>query len=52
VLKISGVIRFVYYLGAPAVVREIEIERIKLFLKKHRNAANRIWVAVVCAVEI
>ncbi|HNV50720.1 MAG TPA: UpxY family transcription antiterminator [Bacteroidales bacterium] len=34
VLKISGVIRFVYYLGAPAVVREIEIERIKLFLKK------------------
>jgi len=34
VLKVAGVVRFVYYLKRPAVVRDIEIERIKTFLKK------------------
>ncbi len=34
VLKVAGVVRFVYYLKRPATVREIEIERIRTFLRK------------------
>lgn len=34
VIKIFGVVRFVHYLQKPAIVREVEIERIRLFLKQ------------------
>ena len=33
-VKIKGVARIVYYNGAPAVVRNNEIENIKIFLAK------------------
>ena len=36
-VKIKGVARIVYYNGAPAVVRNNEIENIKIFLEKARG---------------
>lgn len=33
VLKVFGVVKFVYYIDKPAIVRDKEIENIKLFLK-------------------
>ena len=50
VLNVAGVVRFVYYLKRPAVVREIEIERIKFFLKK--TEGYRIAVAKGDQVQI
>jgi transcription antitermination factor NusG len=35
VLDVEGVVRFVYYLGKPAVVREQEIERIRFILQNY-----------------
>ena len=33
----SDIINFVYWLGKPAVVQDVEIEQIKLFLDKHMD---------------
>ncbi len=41
VLETPGVIRFVYWLGKPAVIRESEIEAIRLFLEEHTEVAFR-----------
>ena len=35
----DGVINFVYWNGKPAIVKEKEIEAIKLFLEEHENVA-------------
>lgn len=40
ILNVFGVVRFIFYLGKPAVVREIEIENIKEFL--HRTKGSEI----------
>jgi transcription antitermination factor NusG len=37
VKNIEGVINILYWLGKPAVIRDIEIEMIKRFLKEHSN---------------
>ncbi len=37
VKNIEGVINIIYWLGKPAVIRDIEIEMIKRFLKEHSN---------------
>ena len=37
----NGVINFVYWNGKPAVVREKEIQTIKLFLNEHENVQLR-----------
>lgn len=37
VLTTPGVVNFVYWLGKPAVVRDREMEEIKLFLGEHEN---------------
>ena len=33
----EGILNFVYWLGKPALIREEEIQAIKLFLKEHDN---------------
>jgi transcription antitermination factor NusG len=33
----DGILNFVYWLGKPALIREDEIQAIKLFLKEHDN---------------
>jgi len=38
ILNVFGVVRFIFYLGKPAVVREIEIENIKEFLHKTKGS--------------
>ena len=43
-VKIKGVARIVYYNGAPAVVRNNEIEHIKTFLEKARGLECEIIV--------
>jgi len=40
ILNVYGIVRFIFYLGKPAVVREIEIENIKEFL--HRTKGSEI----------
>ncbi len=42
VLQVSGVVRFIYYLQKPAVVREKEIEAIKKFLNKTEGLKIRV----------
>jgi transcription antitermination factor NusG len=37
VRMVNGVLNFVYWLGKPAVVKQIEIDRIKRFLNDHEN---------------
>lgn len=37
VLKTIGVLNFVFWLGKPAIIQDIEIERIKFFLKEAVN---------------
>lgn len=37
VLKVNGVLNFVFWLGKPAVIQDVEIERIKYFLKEAVN---------------
>lgn len=37
VLKTIGVLNFVFWLGKPAIIQDIEIERIKYFLKESIN---------------
>ena len=37
----NGVVNFVYWNGKPAIVREKEIQAIKLFLDEHRNVQVR-----------
>jgi len=37
----NGVVNFVYWNGKPAIVREKEIQRIKLFLDEHENVQVR-----------
>ncbi len=34
---VSGVLNFVYWLGKPAVIKQIEIDRIKKFLNEYEN---------------
>lgn len=34
VRRVNGVVNFVYYLGKPAIIRDYEIENIKIFLSK------------------
>ena len=50
ILNVYGVVRFVFYLGKPAVVREIEIENIKEFL--HRTKGSEIKFEYNKIVEI
>ncbi len=50
ILNVFGVVRFVFYLGKPAVVREIEIENIKEFL--HRTKGSEIKFERYKMVEI
>jgi len=50
VLETDGVVRFLYFLGKPAVVREKEIDAIKLFL--HETEGLKIKVEVGQKVEI
>jgi transcription antitermination factor NusG len=38
---IDGLVNFVYWLGKPAVIKEIEIERIKLFLNEYTDVSVR-----------
>ncbi|MEY3948187.1 MAG: hypothetical protein RL512_998, partial [Bacteroidota bacterium] len=37
----NGVVNFVYWSGKPAIVREKEIQTIKLFLDEHENVQVR-----------
>jgi transcription antitermination factor NusG len=37
--KTDGVINLVYWLGKPAIIRENEIDMIKLFLDEHKNVS-------------
>lgn len=37
VLQTTGVVNFVKWLGRPAVIKEVEIEEIRKFLKEYRN---------------
>lgn len=37
VRKVDGVINFVYWLGKPAIIRDVEIEIIRQFLKEYSN---------------
>jgi transcription antitermination factor NusG len=37
----NGVVNFVYWNGKPAIVREKEIQTIKLFLDEHENVQVR-----------
>jgi len=50
ILNVFGVVRFIFYLGKPAVVREIEIENIKEFL--HRTKGSEIKFECNKTVEI
>jgi transcription antitermination factor NusG len=50
VLETDGVVRFLFFLGKPAVVRPEEIEAIKLFL--HETEGMKIKVEVGQKVEI
>jgi transcription antitermination factor NusG len=50
VLQTDGVVRFLYFLGKPAVVRDKEIEAIRLFL--HETEGLKIKVEVGQKVEI
>jgi len=34
---VSGVLNFVYWLGKPAIIKQVEIDRIKRFLNQHEN---------------
>jgi transcription antitermination factor NusG len=34
---VNGVLNFVYWLGKPAVIKQVEIDRIKRFLNQHEN---------------
>ncbi len=34
---VSGVLNFVYWLGKPAVIKQVEIDRIRRFLNQHDN---------------
>jgi transcription antitermination factor NusG len=38
ILEVYGVVRFIFYLGKPAIVREFEIENIKEFLNKTKGS--------------
>ena len=37
VRQVDGIINFVYWLGKPAVIKDIEIEVIRRFLNEHEN---------------
>ena len=37
VRRVSGVMNYVYWLGRPAVIRDVEIEIIRQFLKEYSN---------------
>lgn len=50
VLTVFGVSRFLYYLGKPAVIRNVEIEILKEFLNKTNG--YRIWFEKDQQVEI
>lgn len=39
VKKVNFVIDFVYWLGKPAVIKEVEIENIRQFTRQHENIA-------------
>jgi len=36
---VNGVLNFVYWLGKPAVIKQVEIDRIKRFLNQHENVS-------------
>jgi transcription antitermination factor NusG len=36
---VSGVLNFVHWLGKPAVIKQVEIDRIRKFLNEHDNIA-------------
>lgn len=38
VKKVNGVLNLVHWLGKPAVIKDAEIEAIRLFLKEHSHA--------------
>ena len=38
-LNTDGIIRIIYWLGKPAIIRDVEIEMIKKFLSQHSNVA-------------
>jgi transcription antitermination factor NusG len=35
--QISGVINFLYWMGEPAIIRDVEIDMIQRFLNEHKN---------------
>ena len=41
VLETPGVVNFVFWLGKPAIIRDIEIEAIKSFLSQYETAQSR-----------
>lgn len=50
IVQTQGVVRFVYYCGKPAVIREAEINRIREFLA--RTDGYRTWLEPDMGVEI
>lgn len=36
---VNGVLNFVYWLGKPAVIRQVEIDRIRRFLNQYENVS-------------
>ncbi|PKP24062.1 MAG: antitermination protein NusG [Bacteroidetes bacterium HGW-Bacteroidetes-22] len=50
IVQTQGVVRFVYYCGRPAVIREEEINRIREFLV--RTDGYRTWLEPEMSVEI
>ena len=37
--RVSGVLNYVYWLGKPAVIKQLEIDRIKRFLNDYQNVS-------------
>jgi transcription antitermination factor NusG len=40
---VNGVLNFVYWLGKPAVIKAVEIDRIKRFLNEYENERWNRW---------
>lgn len=38
-LKTDGIMNFVYWLGKPAVIKDLEIDMIRRFLNEHTNVS-------------
>nr|NQU93430.1 UpxY family transcription antiterminator [Bacteroidota bacterium] len=51
VLQVYGVVRFLYYLGKPAIVRQKEIDSIRRFLKQTEGLKIRVEVGEIVEIS-